>query len=151
MRRSHRPPGRGDVTFDDGASPWHTVCEVESPDKPGLLHALANAFAAAGVEVHSARISSEDGVARDRFDLTDRDGRKLDGGDQGVGQRFIAGGVVTKKRRFRRICLRGDSSLAGLLGDLGAPAAGRLGSRYRCDRGDRRRRARRRADSRSGC
>ncbi|MEY2430523.1 MAG: hypothetical protein QOC92_248 [Acidimicrobiaceae bacterium] len=90
------------VTFDDGASPWHTVCDVTAPDKPGLLHALANAFAAAGIEVHSARISGEDGVAVDRFEVTDRDGRKLGDEEKAAMQRFVAGGVTTKRRRFRR-------------------------------------------------
>jgi [protein-PII] uridylyltransferase len=90
------------VTFDDGASPWHTVCEVRAPDKPGLLHSLANAFAAAGVEVHSARIGVDDGVAFDRFDVTDRDGRKLGDEMKDAVQRFVGGGVTTKRRRFGR-------------------------------------------------
>src|SRR5581483_7936489 len=37
------------IAFDDAVSPWHTVCEVVAPDKPGLLHSLATAFAAADV------------------------------------------------------------------------------------------------------
>ena len=90
------------VMFDDGASPWHTVCEVRAPDKPGLLHALANAFAAAGAEVHSARIAGDDGVAVDRFEVTDRDGHKLDDVAKDAIRRFVAGGVTTKRRRFRR-------------------------------------------------
>ena len=90
------------VKFDDGASPWHTVCEIAAPDKPGLLHSLANAFAAAGVEVHSARVTSEDGMAADRFDLTNRNGRKLDDETKYTVRRFVAGGVTTKRRRFRR-------------------------------------------------
>jgi [protein-PII] uridylyltransferase len=90
------------VSFDDDASPWHTVCELRAPDKPGLLHALANAFAAARVEVHSASISADDGTAVDRFDVTDRDGHKLDEGAKSDVERFISGGVATRRRRFRR-------------------------------------------------
>jgi UTP:GlnB (protein PII) uridylyltransferase len=90
------------VRVDDDASPWHTVCEVRSPDKPGLLHALANAFAAAGVEVHSARISADNGMALDRFDVSDRDGHKLDEQTKASVKRYVAGGVTTKRRRFRR-------------------------------------------------
>ena len=36
-------------------------------------------FAAAGVTVHSAGIDTVGGVVIDRFELTDREGRKLDG------------------------------------------------------------------------
>ena len=66
------------VSFDDLGSPWHTIAEVRATDRRGLLHALAVAFAAAGADVHSARITTNDSMALDRFDLTDRTGRKLD-------------------------------------------------------------------------
>jgi hypothetical protein len=51
---------------------------VEAHDRPGVLHALAAAFASAGVNVHAARITAEDGVALDEFELTGRNGAKLD-------------------------------------------------------------------------
>ena len=66
------------VVFDDLGSPWHTIAEVRATDRRGLLHALAVAFAAAGADVHSARVTTNDSMALDRFDLTDRTGRKLD-------------------------------------------------------------------------
>ena len=66
------------VSFDDLGSPWHTITEVRATDRRGLLHSLAVAFAAAGADVHSARITTNDSMALDRFDLTDRMGRKLD-------------------------------------------------------------------------
>ncbi len=66
------------VRFDDDASPWYTLCDVRAPDRPGLLHAVAAAFAAADVRVHAARISTEGGMAHDRFDVVDRRGEKLD-------------------------------------------------------------------------
>lgn len=90
------------VTFDDSASPWHTLCEVRAPDRPGLLHALSNAFAAAKVEVHSAHVSADDGVALDRFDITDSDGHKLDVQSKVKIVGLVAKGVTVKKRRFRR-------------------------------------------------
>ena len=65
------------VAFDDGASPWYTLCSVQAPDRPGLLQALATALAAAGADVHSARITTRDGVALDRFELTADGGAKL--------------------------------------------------------------------------
>jgi len=68
------------VTFDDDASPWYTLCSVRSPDRPGLIHALASAFAASGADVHSARITTEGGTALDRFELTNGGGSKLGAG-----------------------------------------------------------------------
>ena len=66
-----------EVSFDNAASPWHTVCEVRCTDRPGLLHALATSFAAARVEVRSANVSAHDGLVIDRFEVTDQDGAKL--------------------------------------------------------------------------
>jgi [protein-PII] uridylyltransferase len=65
------------VTFRPDASPLYTACEVRAPDRPGLLHALAVAISAAGADVHAARVSTVDGMACDRFDLSDGAGRKL--------------------------------------------------------------------------
>lgn len=66
------------VDFDPDASPWYTHCEVRGADRPGLLHTITVGFARCGVSVHSARVDTVGGVAVDRFELTDREGRKLD-------------------------------------------------------------------------
>ena len=71
-----------EVSFDQSASPWYTLCSVRAPDRPGLLHALATALAARGVDVHSARITTQDGEAHDRFELSDGAGSKLGEGVQ---------------------------------------------------------------------
>lgn len=84
------------VTFDDAASPWHTIAEVRATDRPGLLHALAVAFAAAGVDVHAARVTTTDELALDRFDLTDRAGRKLTDEHKAAIRGHIAGGVIAR-------------------------------------------------------
>ncbi len=67
-----------EVTFDDDASPWYTLCEVRSPDRRGLLHTIAVGLASAGADVHSARLVTAAGRAVDRFEVTDRTARKLD-------------------------------------------------------------------------
>jgi Na+:H+ antiporter len=67
-----------DVAFDNRALPWHTSAIVTGPDRPGALSALAAAFAAAGVVVHRARVTTMGSDVVDRFALTDRHGRKLD-------------------------------------------------------------------------
>ncbi len=90
------------VTFDNSASPWHTVCEIEAPDRTGLLHNVAAALSASEVEVVAATITDADGVAHDRFELVATNGRKLSDLQQADVQRFLAGGVVTSRRWFRR-------------------------------------------------
>jgi [protein-PII] uridylyltransferase len=117
------------VSFDNSVSPWHTICEVHAPDKPGLLHALSTAFAAAEVSVHSARITSGDGVARDRFEVTDRDARKLDEARREVVEMFVAGGVETRRRWFRRTVQPACAATSA------APEAAASGSRYPLDTG----------------
>ena len=60
-RRAVRPSRRSadlDVQFDNDAAPWHTTCTITGRDRPGMLAALAGAFAVAGVTVHSARLTS---------------------------------------------------------------------------------------------
>ena len=66
------------MTFDHTASPLYTACQVQAVDKPGLLHAIATAMAAAEVDIHAARVTTVDGTAVDHFDLSDRAGHKLD-------------------------------------------------------------------------
>jgi Kef-type K+ transport system membrane component KefB len=88
------------VRFSD-ASPWYTICEVEAGDRRGLLHALAVAMAAAGADVHSARVTTVEGRAADRFELTDRDGHKLDERARARVAAAIARGATTGGRRWR--------------------------------------------------
>ncbi|HUP69309.1 MAG TPA: cation:proton antiporter [Acidimicrobiales bacterium] len=95
------------ITFDEAASPWYTLCQVEAEDRPGLLHALATAFAACGVSVHSARIATTEGIARDRFELSDARAQKLAPPAQDCITSTVAGGV--EERRMRRPRWRGGS------------------------------------------
>lgn len=90
------------IQFDRHASPWHTACEVDAPDKPRLLHHLATAFAAANVDVASASIVSHDGRAHDSFLLHGPDGNKLDPDDEAAIRRFVTGGVAARRRWLRR-------------------------------------------------
>jgi UTP:GlnB (protein PII) uridylyltransferase len=65
------------VTFDGNVSPMFTRCDVRASDRVGLLHSIVVAFAAAGADVHAASMSTKDGVAFDRFDLSATGGGKL--------------------------------------------------------------------------
>ncbi len=82
-----------EVSFDDRSSPLYTACTVVAPDQPGLLHAIAVAIATAGGDIHAARVETVDGVARDRFDVTDRAGHKLDRGREAAVRQAIRAGV----------------------------------------------------------
>jgi [protein-PII] uridylyltransferase len=79
------------VLFDDSSSTLYTACEVVAPDEPGLLHAVASAMTTVGVDIHAASVSTVDGVAHDRFDLSDRHGAKLDRGLQALIVRGLRG------------------------------------------------------------
>jgi Kef-type K+ transport system membrane component KefB/predicted amino acid-binding ACT domain protein len=93
------PPTPGaEVVFDDDASPWYTLCEVRCVDRPGLLHAITAAFASAGVDVHSARVRTVEGQAADRFEVTDRNGRKLGEPAKRAVIEAVTGGVRTGRR-----------------------------------------------------
>jgi len=86
------------ITFDDDGSPWYTLCEVRATDRPGLLHAITAGFASAGVDVHSARVQTVGGQAVDIFELTDRNGRKLDESAKRAVVEAIRGGMRTSRR-----------------------------------------------------
>jgi [protein-PII] uridylyltransferase len=97
-----QPLPDADVGFDHQASPWHTVCEVRSPDRPGLLHDVAAAFDAAGVDVLAADLHTEDDLVIDRFDVVDRDGAKLAARHEEAVRRFVREGVAARRRFGRR-------------------------------------------------
>jgi len=91
-----------DVSFDDDASPWYTLCEIRSRNRPGLLHAVATGFAAVGVSIHAARIDTRSDVAIDRFEVTDTNGAKLDDVHQRAATAAIHGGVSASRPTRRR-------------------------------------------------
>ncbi|MBM3718831.1 MAG: ACT domain-containing protein [Actinobacteria bacterium] len=68
---------RVSVALDNDTHPWHSVVTVSGVDQPGLLQAVATAFARANVNVHHARITTEDDIVSDRFEVSGRHGRKI--------------------------------------------------------------------------
>jgi Kef-type K+ transport system membrane component KefB len=95
-----RPLPTAVLTFDDHGSPWHTRCVVEAPDEPGLLHVLTVGFASAGVNVHAASITTEGSEAIDTFELTDKNGAKLDDAMKERLRSVVAQGVRPRGRRI---------------------------------------------------
>lgn len=93
-------PVGAEVAFDDSL-PWHTRCDVTADDAPGLLHAVAVALATAGCDVHAARVRTVDGRVHDRFDVTDRAGRRLDEAGRSRVRDALATGTPPAGRRTR--------------------------------------------------
>jgi Na+:H+ antiporter len=88
------------VSFDDRSSPWHTICEVEATDHPGVLHQLATAFAAAGASVVAASIGEAGGDAVDVFEIVGRGGGKLTDAERGAIRGHVRDGATLTRRRL---------------------------------------------------
>ncbi|MEO6714674.1 MAG: cation:proton antiporter [Mycobacteriales bacterium] len=91
------------VQYDDVSSPWYTMCEIAAPDRPGLLHSIAAAFASVGANVHTARASTMNDIAHDTFAVTDKRGEKLDDATKERLERALRFGVRPGRQRFRRV------------------------------------------------
>ena len=66
------------VSVDQRASRTHTLLDVQTADYPGLLYRIACAIADAGLNLVSARVTTEKGAALDTFYLTDQQGKKIE-------------------------------------------------------------------------
>jgi len=106
---SSEPAPDLEVEFDEIASPWYTICEVRGQDRHGLLHMITVGLLASDVTVHSARVETRGGVAIDRFEVTDTEGRKLDEARERAARDAIwsgtegtASGLAGLSRLFRR-------------------------------------------------
>jgi Kef-type K+ transport system membrane component KefB len=91
------------VTFDDAGSPWSTRCTIEADDRPGLLHAVTAAFLHGGATVRSARVTTEGDSVLDTFDLTRRDGRKLDARTKARIEAALHAGTAPARRVRRSV------------------------------------------------
>lgn len=79
--RAHRRSGptvRTRVAIDHRASKEHTVIEVTTLDRPGVLFAIANALYQLGLTIAVAKISTEGSRVADVFYVTDRSGTKIE-------------------------------------------------------------------------
>jgi len=66
------------VSVDQSASRSHTLLDVQTADYPGLLYRIACAIADTGLDLVTARITTEKGAALDTFYLCGRDGKKIE-------------------------------------------------------------------------
>ena len=103
------------TSWDDEVSPWHTVLRVEHPDEPGLLASFAAALSGAGLDIHSAHVTTTDGIAVDTFDVSDREGAKVDAAErEALTHLMLTGSVPPRGRRGRlRIPRRREATRPG--------------------------------------
>jgi [protein-PII] uridylyltransferase len=65
-----------EVTIDQTASPQHSVVEVMTKDKAGVLFTIAQALHDLGLSIALAKVSTEGTRATDVFYVTEADGSK---------------------------------------------------------------------------
>ncbi len=71
------PPVKPRVLVDHRASPHHTVIEVTTQDRPGLLFAMSSALFEVGLSIAVAKINTEGARVADVFYVSERDGSKV--------------------------------------------------------------------------
>jgi len=76
-----RVPMRTRIAFDNESSGTHTVIDIETGDRTGLLYDIAGALSDMGLDISSARITTDVRRARDAFYVR-LDGKKIE--DQAV-------------------------------------------------------------------
>jgi len=82
---TRRGRGRGEkaqavpvkVSIENQVSDSHTVIEIKTQDRLGLLYAITRCLASAGLNIAAAKIATESAQVYDAFYVTDREGRKL--------------------------------------------------------------------------
>lgn len=85
QQRAKRPAPLGEprrLEVRNDLSEGHTVVEIFLPDGRGLLYRLTKAMSSLGWDIHSARVNTLGGEARDAFYVTDRQGHKIEKGKE---------------------------------------------------------------------
>jgi len=71
-------PGPGKVALDNHLSNTYTVVEVKCPDRVGLLYLITRTLAREGLDISSAKVTTEIDHAFDVFYVSDRHGRRVE-------------------------------------------------------------------------
>jgi len=75
-RRGRAMPTR--VEFDNFVSETHTIIDVRTQDRPGLLYIISSTLSALGLDLSLAKIATEGDQVIDVFYVTEADGRKVE-------------------------------------------------------------------------
>ena len=89
-RRARKAP----IKVQTVSAGFDTAVRVSAPDRPGLLHDLAQAVSATGLNIRWAKVLTVDGMAIDTFHVVDSEGGPVD--DDGV-----LGHLVMRMREIR--------------------------------------------------
>jgi [protein-PII] uridylyltransferase len=97
VRRGRAMPTR--VEFDNFVSDTHTVIDVRTQDRPGLLYLIASTLSSLGLDLSLAKIATEADQVMDVFYITEADGQKVQAEDRmaeirGALERAIGEGLV---------------------------------------------------------
>jgi len=65
------------IQFDNDTSETHTVIDIETEDRLGLLHFISQALSELRLDISLAKISTEKGAAIDSFYVCESDGQKV--------------------------------------------------------------------------
>ena len=65
------------AVVDNSAHPWHSVLTVTGPDRSGLLRDVTSTLADLKMVIHHAFISTTNDAVENKFEISDRHGRKL--------------------------------------------------------------------------
>jgi [protein-PII] uridylyltransferase len=76
-RERPSPAVATEVSVDDRASPTHTIVEVFTKDRPGLLYVLSHALQKLGLTIALSKINTEGSRVADVFYVSELDGTKV--------------------------------------------------------------------------
>ncbi len=65
------------LNFDNSSSETDTIIEIETEDRIGLLYTVSHILSHLGLDISTAKISTEKGAAIDTFMVRDTEGRKI--------------------------------------------------------------------------
>ena len=65
------------ASVDNSAHPWHSVLTITGQDRVGLLRDITASLADLKMVIHHALISTNNDIVENKFEISDRHGRKL--------------------------------------------------------------------------
>ena len=98
------------VNVNNELSDRYTVMDIEAEDTPAFLYLFTNALARRGVDIHNILISTQKGMVRDRFYITDSQGARISGSRRIDELKFI----VVLVKQFSHLLVRSPDAIMAL-------------------------------------